>query len=105
MSGDDLSVVLGLGETCDPADLLVRWTRKEAVLKAVGLGLSTSPADVVIAEDPTGPRVTSFAAWPDPSRWRLYGLTGPPSMVGSLATWGSEPTSIREGWLDLTASL
>lgn len=99
-SGRDLAElsasVLGDGEVCGVEELTTRWTRKEAVLKATGLGLAVDPREVVVEESPRGPRVVAFALWPEPDRWRLHALTGPPGMTASLATWGDRPFRVVE---------
>jgi 4'-phosphopantetheinyl transferase len=88
-------------EQCAPEDFLTRWTRKEAVLKAAGLGLNAAPTEVFIVEGPDGPRVQSFDRWPTPQWWHLHHLTGPPGTVSTLATWGQGPSKVREFRLDL----
>ena len=44
---------LGSGHRLDPPHLLRIWTRKEAVLKSVGRGLTIDPASVTVPLDPS----------------------------------------------------
>ncbi|MEV0382591.1 4'-phosphopantetheinyl transferase superfamily protein [Nonomuraea sp. NPDC050643] len=44
------------------ADFVVRWTRKEAILKAVGKGLAVHPAHVEVTGSRTSPRVLALPA-------------------------------------------
>ncbi|WP_418275510.1 4'-phosphopantetheinyl transferase family protein [Isoptericola jiangsuensis] len=90
--------VLAPDESCTTDDLTTRWTRKEAVLKATGLGLTIDPRAVVVEELGSGPRVVRFDRWPDPHRWTLHALEGPAGYPASLATWSQVPTRVIERW-------
>ncbi len=63
------------------------WTRKEAVLKALGVGLTESMRSIsmtVGTESP--PRVTGFADdADDPAEWLLHEFAPAPGVVGALA--------------------
>lgn len=95
VTGRDLTGVaaefLAPHERCPGDDLVRRWTRKEAVLKATGQGLSVDPSVVVVDETAAGPLVVEFPGGPEVDQWFLTGLTSPAGMVASLATWGERP--------------
>lgn len=63
------------------------WTRKEAVLKAVGDGLYTDPRRLAVTLDPSGPArlVGAGAELPAPCRWRLADLSPAPGFVAAVA--------------------
>lgn len=59
------------------------WTRKEAVMKATGLGMALPLANFVVsAEDP--PRVIRFDGG-EAGAWSLRGFAPSPSIVGAVA--------------------
>lgn len=62
------------------------WTRKEAYLKATGLGLSRPLDDVVVSLVPGEPaKLLSVAGDPDePSRWSLVSLAPAPGYVAAV---------------------
>lgn len=62
--------------------LLVLWTRKEALLKAFGVGLGVDPATVMADTDEL---VCPPPAARDQSAVRILGLDLPPGLVGALA--------------------
>jgi 4'-phosphopantetheinyl transferase len=66
---------------------LTAWTGKEAVLKALGLGLSVDPREVVIESGGTAP---PSARWlvpdcPASERWSLHRLEDIPDHVATIA--------------------
>lgn len=63
--------------------LLTSWTRKEAAMKLVGLGLAASPRGVEVS----GPKVaaSSVPRWPDTTVY-LRSLPAPQGHVAALAT-------------------
>ena len=77
---------------------LVAWTRKEAVTKATGDGLSAAFSDVVVAADAGPPRLVS---WPYPRSVRsvsLLDLDVAPGYVAALAVIGRcEAVRARDG--------
>lgn len=89
-------------------DFLVRWTRKEAVVKATGLGLTISPASFAVSGAEEPPRLTSFPHDPElKGRLSLYDLDPGPRHVSSLAVIGSCPrivnlngSALMERWRD-----
>ena len=77
---------------------LVAWTRKEAVTKATGDGMSAAFSEVVVAADAGPPRVT---AWPYPRSPRdvsLLDLDAADGYVAALAVIGRcEAVRARDG--------
>jgi 4'-phosphopantetheinyl transferase len=67
------------------------WTRKEAVLKAVGTGLAFPLDKVVVTLDRSEPaRVVAYDGDPvAASRWWLLNLAPVPQYIGALAALGS----------------
>lgn len=59
-----------------PADLLIRWCLKEALGKAVGIGLLLEPTAVALAIDP--PAVLEMPPPHDPADWSMtHGIVAP----------------------------
>ena len=77
---------------------LVGWTRKEAVTKATGDGMSVAFSEVVVTADGGPPRVT---AWPyprSPQEASLRDLATDPGYVAALAVIGRcEAVRARDG--------
>jgi 4'-phosphopantetheinyl transferase len=67
-----------------------RWVGKEAVLKALGCGLSVSPADVSLRRDAGGTlQVEELCGWPGAAgECRLVAVQAPPGFVGAVAYAG-----------------
>lgn len=80
--------------------LLALWTRKEALLKAFGIGLREAPTSIVADADRV---IQPPASAPDAPACRVSQLDLPPQLVGALAT----PASITRHsvhWLVLSRS-
>lgn len=68
------------------------WTRKEAYIKAIGLGLSQPLRDFTVSVHPGEPAALLEVAG-DPgaaARWRLHALHPGPGFVGALAAEAPE---------------
>ncbi|WP_448061703.1 4'-phosphopantetheinyl transferase superfamily protein [Cellulomonas hominis] len=84
-----------------PADARLRlWVRKEAVLKAIGRGLTTDPRDVLVSGWAEPGRVLRLPGEPDPGAWRLWEPELRPGYVTTVAVrpTGDRPvtTDVRE---------
>jgi 4'-phosphopantetheinyl transferase len=64
------------------------WTMKEAYLKAIGTGLHTSLAAVVVEMDVTKPG--RLLATPDAGKWQLTTLILPDSYIGTVVVSGHD---------------
>lgn len=69
------------------------WTAKEAVLKALGHGLSFGLHRLDIAYDDDAPRLRMLEG-DDPSHWQLRALPTGSASLGTLA-WRGEPRRVR----------
>jgi 4'-phosphopantetheinyl transferase len=84
---------------------LVAWTRKEAVTKATGDGMSAAFSEVVVAADAGPPRVT---AWPyprSPHEVSLLDLDAADGYVAALAVIGRCDTARTRDGSTLLAAL
>jgi len=78
--------------------LIAAWARKEAVLKALGTGISGSPSSVEVTLDCTLESVEflALATGHVPERWTVRTLAMPPEFQGALALEG--PASFVAVW-------
>ena len=87
LSPDERSAFAVVPEALRHELLYTLWTRKEAVLKALGVGLREPMRSVSVSvgrEAP--PRVTGFAnGRDDPAEWLLHDVAPAPGVVGALA--------------------
>ena len=71
------------------------WTMKEAYLKAIGTGLYTSLAAVVVEMDINKP--SSLLATPDTGKWQLKTLDLPDGYVGTVVISGHDHQIVMRG--------
>jgi 4'-phosphopantetheinyl transferase len=82
-----------LPETARAPALLAAWTRKEAVLKAVGTGVSGSLRSIAVlpeASAEAGEAMVVQSADP-PATWSVRALAMPPGFQGAIAVEGEDP--------------
>jgi 4'-phosphopantetheinyl transferase len=60
------------------------WTRKEAVMKALGLGVSQPPESIEVSLDPRNAMLFSLAGRPTPD-WTMIAFTPGPGYTGAVA--------------------
>lgn len=78
------------------------WTRKEAYLKATGLGFSGKPESFAVSLDIANPRFLSFAGEPGrEERWSLKHLDPAPGYTGAVALEGLLH-SVEQRWMPVT---
>lgn len=73
------------------------WTRKEAVTKACGLGLSMPLDSFDVTLDPANPARLVRIEGDAPAAWRLVGFEPAPGLAGALAA-RTEGREIRLSW-------
>lgn len=74
------------------------WTRKEAVLKAVGCGFQLAPAGVHVSTGTEARLLGSQYPAIDPAAWSLVALDEPHRWAGALAVAGSLPAVTWREW-------
>jgi 4'-phosphopantetheinyl transferase len=70
------------------------WARKEAAVKATGVGIATSLDQLVVSPPSSPPRVLRWEGRSE--RLSMHVLHPPPGLVGALAVVGEAPTGIVE---------
>ena len=75
---------------------LTLWTRKEAALKAYGLGLGISPSAVEVSPAGVPPRLLRWPLATPPESVRLHALRPGDGYVASLAVVDRTPPSVLE---------
>jgi 4'-phosphopantetheinyl transferase len=88
LSGAERATLAAIRPSGRAREFLVAWTRKEAVTKATGDGLSVSFRDVVVAVDHGPPRVVSWPYPQDPAKVNLRDLEPAPGYLAALAVIG-----------------
>lgn len=80
--------------------LLTTWTRKEAVVKALGVGLSLPLDSFDVPVNPaTAPRLLARrGAARDGKQWSMAGLSLPPGYVGTVMVQGSAFRTCVRTW-------
>ncbi len=76
-----------LPSTLRPEAFFLGWTRKEAYVKAHGMGLQASLQDFDVSLTPDRPAELHSA---DKKKWRLYSLNPGEGFVGALVVEGQE---------------
>lgn len=76
-------------------DLATVWVRKEALLKALGLGLAVDPRSIWLSAPGSRPTLLRWEAAGPPARqtW-MFDLDVPTSYVASLSVIGDEQPSV-----------
>ena len=85
-----------LSDATRPEGFYVRWTMKEAYIKARGSGLSL-PLDafaISSAPDPSGFHWVRSRDKADDQRWRIVRLSPPAGYIASLAVEGQHPSDL-----------
>ncbi len=88
LSGAERAVLASVRPSGRAREFLVAWTRKEAVTKATGDGMSVAFSDVVVAADAGPPRVVSWPYPQSPDSVSLFDLDVGPGYLGALAVIG-----------------
>ena len=71
---------------------LQTWTRKESLLKAIGVGLAIDPNEVHVSEPRQKPAVTHIPRqFGEPGAFRLCELLLRPDIIGHVCLSGAEP--------------
>ena len=90
-AAEEVAVLRGLSDQARPAAFFACWTRKEAVLKAVGAGLSIPLNRVVVSLAPH--ELAAVVKFEDASggsnEWWMQNLEPSPGYVGAIAAQGS----------------
>ena len=99
-SACEISTLRGLPEDKKIAGFFQCWTRKEALIKAVGEGLSIplDSFDVSFGEEPAGLKSVR-AGFTDVSHWKLYDLPIEQGYAAALVAGGSHHTLSYLRWL------
>jgi 4'-phosphopantetheinyl transferase len=105
LSGPEQAALAAIRPSSRARQFLVAWTRKEAVTKATGDGLSVAFSDVIVAADHGPPRVLSWPYPRDPAQVSLRDLDAEPGYVAALAVIGRcEAVRSQDGSALLTAA-
>jgi 4'-phosphopantetheinyl transferase len=92
LSGPERLALGALPLAARPAGFIRYWTRKEAVLKATGDGLTVAPSRLTVTAPDEPPRLLDWIDRPPPHPpVFLADLPAPAGYLGSLATLGRRP--------------
>ncbi|WID96687.1 4'-phosphopantetheinyl transferase superfamily protein [Bosea vestrisii] len=82
----EFATLSALAPTLRQESFIRCWTRKEACLKAIGVGLNGSPSSFEVSLDPTGARLLAVESDPaEADLWQLADLQPAPGYCGTLA--------------------
>jgi 4'-phosphopantetheinyl transferase len=99
LAPDELSAYAAVPADLGAAALMRYWTRKEAVLKALGTGLRIEPSSLVVTPPDQPPAVVSGpgagAGELEPMHVQLHDLAAPEGYLGSVAVLGAPPLQLR----------
>jgi 4'-phosphopantetheinyl transferase len=71
---------------------LQTWTKKESLLKAIGVGLGIDPNEVHVSEPRQSPAVTRMPRqFGEPGAFRLCEFSLRPDIIGHICLYGAEP--------------
>jgi 4'-phosphopantetheinyl transferase len=73
-----------------PAVFFRCWTRKEAVLKACGVGLATKLEELDVHPELPGAAEVAHSSGTCPDRWTVQDLPGGPDWAGAVAQPASQ---------------
>jgi 4'-phosphopantetheinyl transferase len=89
LSGTEQAALSAIPPSGRPRAFLVAWTRKEAVTKATGDGMSVAFTEVIVAADTSGPpRLVSWPYERSPREVTLLDLDAAAGYVAALAVLG-----------------
>jgi len=93
--GLDIEGIPALGAVDDTdveRAILTEWTRKESVLKAIGIGLALDPGEVVVSRSHEVPAVLQLPVpFAPAAQFSLREVVLRPDIVGHVAVRGEEP--------------
>jgi 4'-phosphopantetheinyl transferase len=93
----EAACVNGLAPSARAAAFITYWVRKEAILKATGVGLGAPLTDVVVSPPAEAPRLLRpCPEVPDTGAMRLHDLAPRPGYAAALAVMSPTPMRIRE---------
>jgi 4'-phosphopantetheinyl transferase len=95
LADTEISALSAMSKKEQCRSFLVWWTRKEAVVKAMGQGFQTPPSEIVVSRPEEPPRLLAWPHHTPPDEVALFDLGERKNHVASLATVGA-CTSVRE---------
>jgi 4'-phosphopantetheinyl transferase len=95
LANTEICALSAISEKEQSRSFLIWWTRKEAVVKAIGEGFQMPPSEVVVSRPEEPPRLLAWPHHIPPDRIALFDLGEREDHVSSLATVGA-CTSVRE---------